>query len=75
VHVLASLLLLIIALPAAGASLYLLILTLLSARLPPLAPSSRQMRFDIIVPAHNEVEVLDRVLTGLQRLDWPQDRY
>ncbi|MFZ0500526.1 MAG: glycosyltransferase family 2 protein [Steroidobacteraceae bacterium] len=74
-HLLVTLLLLILALPAVGASLYLLIFTLLSARPPLPRPSSRQLRFDVIVPAHNEVEVLTRVLTTLQRLDWPKDRY
>jgi cellulose synthase/poly-beta-1,6-N-acetylglucosamine synthase-like glycosyltransferase len=75
VHLLANLLLLVIALPAIGASLYLIILTLLSARLPLPQASSRQMRFDVVVPAHNEVAVLPRVLATLKRLDWPRDQY
>jgi 1,2-diacylglycerol 3-beta-glucosyltransferase len=62
-------------LPAVGASLYLLILTLLSGR--PRVPSSsnRQMRFDIIVPAHNEELVIEAVVRSLKAVDWPEDRF
>ncbi len=74
-HLLANLLLAIIALPAIGASLYLLTLTLLSKRLRRPPASSRELRFDVVVPAHNEVAVLPRVLGSLQRLDWPKDQY
>lgn len=74
-HLFANLLLLILALPAIGAALYLFTLTLLSARSPGPGASSRQLRFDVVVPAHNEVEVLARVLTSLQRLDWPREQY
>jgi cellulose synthase/poly-beta-1,6-N-acetylglucosamine synthase-like glycosyltransferase len=65
----------ILMLPAVAACLYLLGLTLLSAALPPRAPSSRKLRFDIIVPAHNEEPVLANVIRSLQALDWPADQF
>lgn len=74
-HLIVTLILLLVGLPALGACLYLLALTLLSADLPTPAPSARRMRFDVIVPAHNEVAVLPRLMATLERLDWPRDRY
>ena len=65
----------ILMLPAVAACLYLLGLTLLSAALPPQARSSRKLRFDIIVPAHNEEPVLANVIRSLQALDWPADQF
>jgi 1,2-diacylglycerol 3-beta-glucosyltransferase len=62
-------------LPAVGASLYLLILTLLSGRPRVPSPSSRQMRFDIIVPAHNEELVIEAAVRSLKAVDWPEDRF
>ena len=73
--VLAHLLLAALALPAVLACAYLLILTLLSARLPLLARSARLLRFDVIVPAHNEAAVIERCLASLQQLDWPALRF
>jgi cellulose synthase/poly-beta-1,6-N-acetylglucosamine synthase-like glycosyltransferase len=52
---------------------YLLLLTLLSRAPPALAPSSRRQHFDVIVPAHNEAAVIQRVLASLRQLDWPAD--
>ena len=65
----------VLAVPAAGSCGYLLGLTLLSARLRLLPPSKRSLRFDVIVPAHNEEAVLARVIASLQRMDWPADRF
>lgn len=70
-----TLLLFIIALPAAAASLYLLAMTLLSARTPAALRSSRRLRFDIIVPAHNEAAGIQNVIANLRKLDWPVDGY
>jgi cellulose synthase/poly-beta-1,6-N-acetylglucosamine synthase-like glycosyltransferase len=75
VHLVLLLALWIVALPAAAACLYLLGLTVLSAALPKPAPSSRKLRFDIIVPAHNEEHVLANVIRSLQALDWPADQF
>ena len=49
--------LLLLALPALLASLYLLLFTLLSRKPPLPLQSSRRLRFDIIVPAHNSSTV------------------
>jgi cellulose synthase/poly-beta-1,6-N-acetylglucosamine synthase-like glycosyltransferase len=67
--------LLIVALPATAACMYLLTLTCLSGRttLPP--ASSREMFFDIIVPAHDEAAGIGKTIASLQRLDWPDTRY
>lgn len=74
-HVLTTTALTIIALPAAAACVYLLILTVLSRDLPLPPASARRMRFDVIVPAHNEVPVLSRVLGTLFLIDWPKDQF
>jgi cellulose synthase/poly-beta-1,6-N-acetylglucosamine synthase-like glycosyltransferase len=69
----AHLLLFALALPVSATCLYLLLLTLLSWAPPALARSARRLHFDVIVPAHNEATVIERVLASLHRLDWPAD--
>jgi cellulose synthase/poly-beta-1,6-N-acetylglucosamine synthase-like glycosyltransferase len=64
-----------LAVPSALACLYLLAQTLLSARLPDPPPSARQLRFDIVVPAHNEAAGISHTVANLRRIDWPTDRY
>jgi 1,2-diacylglycerol 3-beta-glucosyltransferase len=66
---------LLLALPAVLAASYLLVLTLLSQRLPALHPSARVLRFDVIVPAHNEAAVIARTVESLRRMDWPSERF
>jgi cellulose synthase/poly-beta-1,6-N-acetylglucosamine synthase-like glycosyltransferase len=61
--------------PAVLACGYLLVMTLLSARLPAPPPSSRTLRFDVIVPAHNESAVIENCVASLKRLDWPGKRF
>lgn len=65
----------ILAVSAAGSSLYLLALTLLSGkpRLPP--QSKRAMRFDIIIPAHNEAAGIAAVVQSARAIDWPPDQF
>ncbi len=70
-----DLLLLALALPAGLACAYLLACTLLSARAPAPERSSRRLRFDVFVPAHNEEAVIARTVANLLRLDWPADRF
>jgi cellulose synthase/poly-beta-1,6-N-acetylglucosamine synthase-like glycosyltransferase len=65
----------IVGVPAAGACLYLLGLTLLSAELPLLPPSKRKLRFDVIVPAHNEELVIAAAVASLKSIEWPQDQF
>jgi hypothetical protein len=65
----------IVALPATAACLYLLALTCLSRR-PAAAPAaSKQIFFDIIVPAHDEAAGIGKTIASLQRLSWPSSRY
>jgi 1,2-diacylglycerol 3-beta-glucosyltransferase len=75
VHLLLLSALWIVGIPAVAASLYVLVLTILSAGLPPLAPSARKLRFDIIVPAHNEESVIENVIGSLLAVDWPADQF
>ena len=67
--------LLALALPAVCSCAYLLFFTLLSAR-PPVPPrSSRRLRFDFIIPAHNEAAGLSRTLRSAAAIDWPAGGY
>jgi cellulose synthase/poly-beta-1,6-N-acetylglucosamine synthase-like glycosyltransferase len=70
-----NLLLLAMALPAGLACAYLLACTMLSARARPPQRSSRRLRFDVFVPAHDEEGVIARTVANLRRLDWPADRF
>jgi cellulose synthase/poly-beta-1,6-N-acetylglucosamine synthase-like glycosyltransferase len=69
--ILAATLLVILLLPAALSACYLMLLTLLSAKPKPAAASARGLRFDVIVPAHNEAPILGRTIASLQRIEWP----
>lgn len=66
-----NILLTVVALPAVLASSYLFLLTLFSSRLPTPARSTRSLCFDVIVPAHNEAAVIERILGSLKKIDWP----
>jgi cellulose synthase/poly-beta-1,6-N-acetylglucosamine synthase-like glycosyltransferase len=70
-----ALLMIGVGIPAVLSSLYLLAATLLSAR--PARPKSpqRTLRFDVIVPAHNEAGGIARTLENLRGLDWRADGY
>jgi cellulose synthase/poly-beta-1,6-N-acetylglucosamine synthase-like glycosyltransferase len=63
------------ALPAILASLYLLTLTLFSWRSTPPGNRGSGMRFDVIVPAHDEAAGIGRTIASLQKLDWPREDY
>jgi cellulose synthase/poly-beta-1,6-N-acetylglucosamine synthase-like glycosyltransferase len=65
----------IVALAGVPAATYLLLATLLSAREAPPPRSSRAVKFDVFVPAHDELPVIERVVRSLQRLDWPAERF
>jgi cellulose synthase/poly-beta-1,6-N-acetylglucosamine synthase-like glycosyltransferase len=64
-----------LALPAGVACLYLLVQTLMSGELPAVARSSRQLRFDVVVPAHNESAAIAKTISNLRQLDWPAEQY
>ncbi len=68
-------LLALLAIPTLFACGYLLLLALLSARLPLPTPSSRRLRFDVIVAAHNESAVIAKCLASLRQLDWPPQHF
>ena len=70
-----NLVLFALALPATAASLYLLFFTLLSGAPATPLRSSRRLRFDLIVPAHNEAAIIENVVANLRRLDWPMDGF
>src|ERR1700722_7168764 len=73
--ILGHLILLCLALPAGLACLYLFMATLLSGELPVPPRSSRKLKFDVIVPAHNEVAVIERTVASLKKIDWPAGRF
>jgi 1,2-diacylglycerol 3-beta-glucosyltransferase len=63
------------AIPATFSCAYLMLLTLLSWKLPSPGRSSRQLCFDLIVPAHNEEDGIIRTVSSLQAIDWPAERF
>ncbi len=70
-----STLMFIVAVPATFACLYLLILTCLSGRVRPPRSASRDVSFDVFVPAHNEAAGIARTVANLLQLDWPAERF
>src|SRR5579871_3574944 len=71
----ASIVLTVAALPFTAAALYLAILAVLARRSVACADVPPNVRFDIIVPAHNEeVEIADTV-QSLRALDYPAAEY
>lgn len=60
-----------LAAPAAGSSLYLLLLTLLSARCALPRQSSRTLRVDVVIPAHNEESGIAEAVRSVRAIDWP----
>jgi cellulose synthase/poly-beta-1,6-N-acetylglucosamine synthase-like glycosyltransferase len=69
------LLLVLLSVPAALMSLYLLVFTLLSRQASPVQPVEARLCFDIVVPAHDEAGIIERVVASLRRIDWPADRF
>lgn len=70
-----SAMLALLAVPATLWCAYLLVLTLLSFRLPAPKPRERQLRFDVVVPAHDEESGIERTVRSLLRMDWPAERF
>ena len=67
--------LVLLALPALLAAGYLFVLAILSRRpMPAPCPPSR-LRFDVVVPAHDEEAGIERTVRSLLALDWPAHRY
>ncbi len=63
--------LLVLSLPVVVACGYLLLLTLLSASKPAPPQVAAQLKFDLIVPAHNEEGGIGRTVANLSALDYP----
>jgi cellulose synthase/poly-beta-1,6-N-acetylglucosamine synthase-like glycosyltransferase len=59
--------------PAIFTCVYLAGLTVLSAAVRAPAASRRAIRFDVIVPAHNESSIIERTVASLRELDWPTE--
>lgn len=65
-----------LALPALLASAYLLLLTLLSRRLPtPPYSAAAPLYFDVVVPAHDEASGIAGTIASLLAVDWPRERF
>ena len=71
----ADLILIVLAVPAAACCLYLLALTALSQAPRAALRSSRRLCFDVIVPAHDEAQVIEGVVASLRKLDWPAESF
>jgi 1,2-diacylglycerol 3-beta-glucosyltransferase len=68
-------LLALLALPAVLATGYLLLLTAASRRRAPPDPPGRHLRFDVVVPAHDEEAGIGRTVESLLALEWPRERF
>ena len=66
-----DLLLALAALPALVPALYLLVLTLLSRREGSPAPGAAGLRFDLVVPAHDEESGIGETVRSLLAIDYP----
>ena len=68
-------LLVVCALPVLGASAYLVALALMARRLPAPTAAAMDIRFDVIVPAHNEEGEIAATVQSLRSVDYPQHLY
>lgn len=71
----ADLLLSLLALPIAAAGVYLAGLAVMARRQRPPAAVEPSMRFDVVVPAHNEETEIAGTVASLLAVDYPRDRY
>jgi 1,2-diacylglycerol 3-beta-glucosyltransferase len=70
-----DLLLSMAALPVLAGSSYLTMLALLARRSSPLVPSAPHLRFDIVVPAHNEESEISQTIRTLLDVDYPRELF
>jgi cellulose synthase/poly-beta-1,6-N-acetylglucosamine synthase-like glycosyltransferase len=61
--------------PVFACAAYLLLLTLLSARLPTPRPAPPKTRFRIVIPAHDESSGIGSTVENLRALDYPRDLF
>jgi len=73
--ILTSLLLISLSTPAVIACSYLAGLTLLSGKPKSPRPASMSLRFDFVIPAHNEASIIERTIASMKTVDWPLDRF
>jgi 1,2-diacylglycerol 3-beta-glucosyltransferase len=59
------------ALPILGASAYLAALAAFARRQPPVPPPAPRLRFDVVVPAHNEETEIGETVRILRAMDYP----
>lgn len=67
--------LLVLSVPVLAATGYLLVLTLLSGSGKPPAGGPPRLRFDVLVPAHDEQVGIGRTVTNLLALRWPRELF
>src|SRR3954464_13680475 len=65
----------LVSLPVLACTTYLFVLVLLSGRRKAPTPPPPTLRFDIIVPSHNEEAGIAETVTSLLALDYPKDRF
>jgi cellulose synthase/poly-beta-1,6-N-acetylglucosamine synthase-like glycosyltransferase len=63
------------ALPVLGASLYLAALAVLARRQPPPVPAAPHLRFDVVVPAHNEENGITETVQSLLGMAYPRQLF
>ena len=61
------------AIPALLCGLYLLVLTLASARRAPAPPRPPRLRFDVVVPAHDEERGVSATVRSLLAVEYPPE--
>ncbi|HTB76978.1 MAG TPA: glycosyltransferase family 2 protein [Polyangiaceae bacterium] len=71
----ATILIALLSLPVLVAASYLFVLTLLSRRAPPPAYGDPHLRFDVIVPAHDEEIGIASTVASLRSVDYPADLF
>ena len=74
-NLIADLFLLVLSLPVLVMASYLLLATLLSARLPLPAPEVQKRRFRFVVPAHNESAGIAATVASLLEVDYPKQLF
>lgn len=70
-----DLLLSLSALPLLAASLYLAALAVVARRTMPPVPGMSRLRFDIVVPAHNEEREIHQTVESLLAVDYPREMF
>ena len=65
----------LVGVPVLAASIYLTLLALLSRRQPPPASRSPHVKFDIVVPAHNEETQIAATVSSIRSVDYPADLF